>query len=161
MGCPTPYRGHSTMSKTTYQIEKWADCWDEMEALWDAFSIEAEIDVSPDNAAYELLDETGVLILATMRVDDELVGIYRSVLGPDLHNRGKMYAVSDGWFIHPHFRSYGAARRLLACAMERAKQKGAHAMYQSSSLRRPIDRLLVREGWKETERLFRIELEDA
>ena len=148
------------MPKATYQLERWIDCYDEIEALWDAFSIEAELDVSPDEGAYKLLDENGVLILATMRVDDELVGIHRSVLGPDLHNRGKFYAVGDGWFIHPDFRSFGAARRLLACAMDGARQKGAHAMYQSSSIRRPIDCLLVREGWKETERLFRIELED-
>lgn len=139
----------------TYQIEPWADCAEEMVGLWRSYGVEAGLEVAPDNETYRLLSDDGALILATMRADAELVGIHRSIIGPDLHFGGKPYAVCDGWFVLPAWRRGQAALRLLALAEDEARKRGCASIVQASSPHRPIDRLLARLEWDRGETLFR------
>lgn len=146
------------MSNVTYQEDKWADCQDEVGALWDAHAKETGLQINPDNGLYVTIERQGLLLFATMRADGQLVGVYRCVLGLDLHNKRKIYGCGDGWFILPRWRLGMAAIRLLWCAEEIARKRGIDYLYQVSPVWRDIGPILKRDKWTMTGVLYQKEL---
>lgn len=146
------------MPNLTYQEERWADCWKEIDPLWQAHAEETGLDIQPDNTGYAALDARDFLILITLRVDGHLVGIHRSILGPNLHHLHEWYAVGDGWFIIPAYRRGWAAYRLLQYAEDAARKRGCAFLYQASPCWHALDSLLKRAGWQATDTLYRKEL---
>ena len=142
---------------TTYAIERWQECWEEITPLWEAHGRELGRAMAPDQARYRALDAAGLLLLATMRDEGRLVGIHRSVLGPDLHQISTWYAVSDGWFVLPSARKGMAALPLLDTAVAEAQARGLTALYQPSPVGHEIGALLRRQGWTHTDTLYKKE----
>lgn len=145
----------------TYQIERWADVWQEMEPHWQAHWREvamhqAQIKLNVDVQGYSTLEAQGMLHLVTVRHDGVLIGYHLSIVRPHLHYQDTLHAYVDVYYVAPAHRkslaSVGA--RLFQYAETTLRQRGVKKVLSGTKMMKDMARLFEAQGWTETERLF-------
>ena len=146
------------MANVTYQREYWADCWREVDVLWKAYAEEMRLEIDVDHETSLTLEQEEALFFVAMRADGDLVGGLRAICSPSLHCIGEVFAVSDGWYILPLWRTFKHANRLMRCMLDVVQQHEITWFYQSSDAQYPIGKLLERQGFEHIADTYRIQL---
>lgn len=115
--------------------------------------IDPGIEYNPDWSmylAYELTDSARII---TARYNSVLVGYAAFLIGPFKHNKDVLYADLDAIWISPAFRSGFLAMKMMKRGEKELKDKVQFIM-ATSTVKKPIDKLLERAGYKAVEVLY-------
>lgn len=145
-----------------FQVERLADCRREMEPLFplhyaETGEREGAIDMAWET--YFAMEQAGILFVMTARllrnakVPGALVGYFLGVITPNLHNRKKLTAVSDMYFLHPDHRGHAGVQMFRE--VERAwRAAGVQLATITCKVTREYGRLFERLGWQLEEKVF-------
>jgi hypothetical protein len=147
----------------TYQIEKYADVIEEMEPLVLAHHIEEDPRANGDELVvnwdmYTALEEVGSFILATVRVDDELVGYLSFIISETPHMEGVLQAASDALFIDKHHRGNSLATTLITTIEEALLESNVKWMAMAMPASEKSDIFMDRLSYTKTDVIYMKEL---
>lgn len=142
-----------------FQEEQLIDCLEEMKPLLEAHWLEVakyqdKIAFSPDYDRYFLLENQGMLHIATARDDGKLVGYYISIVAPSLHYSQDLFAVNDVLFLDPEYRSKDTGYQMFKFAEKCLKVLGVSVMTIHMKTDLPFDSLCEARGFENIERLY-------
>ena len=145
----------------TYQVETWATTWREMEPYWAAHWREVSdhqrygLAVNADLAAYQALEEHGMLHVVTVRDQGQLVGYATYVLQGHLHYAGILHAYgTDLYYLAPAYRKGLAGYRLFQVIERTLQERGCRYLIHRTKTWKDMSRLFERLGYVEVERAF-------
>mgnify|MGYP003109118406 FL=1 len=143
----------------TYQREEFANVRDEIMPLcerhWEEVAYDKEtLKLNPSWDMYEKIDAAGLLNVFTLRDGDILAGYLFITVMPHLHYREHLFASSDILYIDQEYRKGHTAAKLLRFAEKEIKHLGVSIMAVSTRVQKPLDKLFVRLGYKNTERVY-------
>lgn len=122
---------------------------------WREIALDQEtIEMAPAVEQYERLENSGQLLIVTMRVNGELVGYHASFIRPHLHYRYSLTAYTDVFFIHPDHRKGRNAWHLFKFVENELAARGVERMFASCKLSLDLLPLFDALGWTEVERGF-------
>lgn len=141
----------------TYQVEDWADCWQEMSALWQAHYEEValnrdKITLNPDMETYAALNAAGQLHVVVVRKDARIIGYHIAIVRPHLHYRQSLSAYSDVYYIDPAHRKGRVGVKLFTETERLLKQRGVERFYTGTKMSKDMSRIFEHLGFKEVER---------
>ncbi|MGO4518405.1 GNAT family N-acetyltransferase [Terriglobus sp. 2YAB30_2] len=144
----------------TFQTERLADCCHEMEPLFplhyaETGELEGGIDMAWEQ--YFAMEQAGMLFLLTARYDGKLVGYFVGIVMPNLHNRKRLAAVSDMYFLHPDHRGH-AGIRIFREVEQAWRAMGVELATITCKVSRNYAALFERLGWRLEEKVFIKEL---
>ena len=144
----------------TFQTERLADCRHEMEPLFplhyaETGELEGGIDMAWEQ--YFAMEQAGILFLLTARRNGELVGYFLGIVLPNLHNRKRLAAVSDMYFLHPKHRGH-AGIRIFREVEQAWRTMGVELATITCKVSRNYETLFERLGWRLEEKVFIKEL---
>lgn len=101
----------------TFQLERVATCWDEVDTLARQHAASAQgyrrhEPYNPDKARYIANNDTGFFQLITVRDEGQLIGYFGVYVTPSMHSQ-RLLAVEDTFYIHPAYRQGRLALRVL------------------------------------------------
>lgn len=144
----------------TFQREKLATLWDEIQPLWrlhwEEFAIDRDkIPLGPDKEKYLRLDAGKTFYLITIRDGDELVGYWMGFVDTGLHYETIVQGHTDIFFAHPRY----AGRPFMILRLLEEKEKlerdlGAKRVYVCEKIDHPLDAIMERLGYRLTERIY-------
>jgi hypothetical protein len=140
----------------TFQTERLSDCRSEMEPFFplhfaETGSREGGIDMAWEQ--YFAMEHAGMLFLLTARCHGELIGYFLGVLMPNLHNRKRLAAVSDMYFLHPDHRGHAGIQMFRE--VEKAwRAAGVELAMITCKVSRNYATLFERLGWQLEEKVF-------
>lgn len=142
-----------------YQVEKWADCKDEMAALWPLHWEEVandrdKIKLDVWHEAYDALAESGELHIVTARVDGKIVGYHWSIVRPHLHYKSSLTAYTDIYFLKSENRKGMAGINLFKFVEQSLKERGVQKMYTASKKKMDKSSIFEFLGWTEAEKVY-------
>ena len=112
----------------TFHVERWAQFYPDVKPIfplhWRELALnQAEIPLSIDEAKYETLDKTGILLIITARDSGNLIGYYLWFLMPHMHycEAGPM-GLTDMYFVLPEYRRGVGAKLFIFSKMELEKR---------------------------------------
>ena len=121
----------------SFQVERWSEFWPEgvkhFPAHYDELSLDkGKFKLAPFWERYAELDNAGVVVVFTARVEGELVGYLCMMILPHLHyaSAGNM-AHTDMYFVAQEHRKGGLGARLFLFAQSELKKRGCVKMYTS------------------------------
>lgn len=131
----------------------------EMQRLLDAHWREVELNqdkipLQPDWEQYSKLDALNVLHIYTARSNGILVGYVVFFVSPAIHHREYLFAVGDVIYLEPRHRAGLNGIKLLQYAEQALKQTGVSLISINSKVDTPIDSLLKRAVFTNTERVY-------
>lgn len=143
----------------TYQVEDWADCWQEMSGLWQAHYEEValnrdKIRLDPDLDAYHTLNANGQLHVVTVRENGALIGYHIAFVRPHIHYRTSLSAYSDVYYVKPEHRKGMVGVKLFIETEKFLKQRGVERLYTGTKMSKDMAAIFERLGWREVERQF-------
>lgn len=142
----------------TYQEEEYSPrLWIEMYPLLEDNDEEmraVSYELEPNRALYDAAANMQSLVVYTAREEGRIVGYVAYFLAPNLHYR-VLSATADILYVDPEYRKGFLGIKLIKKAEEVLKDKyNVELILQHSSIRRPLDPLLTRLGYKECEKVF-------
>lgn len=136
-------------------------CLPEAEALlrshWDEVCHDkAFLTLNPNYEVYRKLEDAGATALATVRVDDRLVGYLLFILDHHLHYKHIKTAIEDLHYLHPDYRSGSgwAGFRLLKFGVDMVKARGATFITLRTKVRDNHGALFERMGFRATDVVY-------
>lgn len=112
----------------TIQTERWATFYPDSKAIfplhWQELALHQEqIPLAIDEAKYETLDRSGILLILTARDEGRLVGYFLWFLMPHLHyNSTGPMGMTDMYFVLPTYRRGTGAKLFMASEAELHKR---------------------------------------
>lgn len=99
------------------QLEKWADALPELIPLFvehwsEVETHEDEETLNPNWSAYLELDEAGVYVLCTARIEGEIVGYIGDVVHENIHYQ-TLHAINDFMYVKPEYRKSDVFPKML------------------------------------------------
>lgn len=111
-----------------------------------AFDGERNFTIDPDTALYKRFEEMGVLLIVTLRKDQQLVGYAVGYVYRSPHHRKMLCACVDSFYIEPDYRTYGPA---VEDRLEKEfTHMGADIIGWSVTPNGPVHELLVAKGFR-------------
>jgi len=136
----------------TIQTEKWATFYLDGQAIFPQHHRELalhrqEIPLSIDEAKYELLDKTDMLLIVTARDEGRLVGYALWFIMPHPHyaQAGPM-ALTDMYYVLPEYRR-GTGLRLFAASEVEYTRRGCIKAITSCKAHQDHSKFLSAMGW--------------
>lgn len=115
--------------------------------------IDPSIEYNPDWAMYLSYELTDSVRIITARYNGVLVGYAAFLIGPFKHNKDVLYADLDAIWISPGFRSGFLAMKMIKRGEKELLGKVQFIM-ATSTVKKPIDKLLERAGYNAVEVLY-------
>lgn len=115
--------------------------------------IDDNIEYNPDWSNYLRYELTDSARIVTARYNGVLVGYAAFLIGPFKHNMDVLYADLDAIWISPAFRSGFLAMKMIKRGEQALKDKVQFIM-ATSTVKKPIDKLLERAGYRAVEVLY-------
>ena len=143
----------------TYQEERVADVWADLQALltahWKEIALyQDRMPLDVDYETYVALEARQQLFVLTVRVDEELAGYFVAFIHPHLHYRRTLVAQSDVYYIKPLFRTGWFPFGLFREAERRLKARGVQVLTINTKLKADVGVLLRRLGLTPVESLY-------
>ena len=144
----------------SFQIEPWSTVRSEIERLlplhWAEVAGERDhIKLDPDWEWYAECDRQDMLQVLTARADrTELVGYHLSIIRTHPHYKSTLMGFTDIYFIAPEYRKGRTGIQLFIRAEEELRARGVRKIFTGTKLSLDMAPILLRLGWRETERLF-------
>jgi hypothetical protein len=138
------------------QVEPWTMALPEMEELfplhWKEIALfQEEIPMDLDCDHYANLDDKGVLLLLTARIEKKLVGYFIGYFFPHPHYKSSgPWATTDMYFVLPEYRT-GTGLKLFVSFEKLARAKGAKHGVTSCKVHQDHRELLTKLGWEWTD----------
>jgi len=147
-----------SLEYVTIQRDTWARSESEVRGLIDDYWAEVRADSQPDHLnlqseSYEMLEEQGRLVVATVRDGGKLVGFSGWTIIVHHHYAHVLTGVDDSWYLAPAYRQGFVGLRLFQKAQELLKAEGCEHVIASTSLAKNVEILLLREGFEPFETL--------
>jgi GNAT superfamily N-acetyltransferase len=144
--------------KITYRKERFVDLAPELPPLfkrhWEEIALNRDkIPLNPQWAAYGRLEQGGALHIVTARHQGELVGYFFCIVVPDLHY-GILTCHDDLFYILPEYRKGWIGYRLFSSCEKMLRALGVQRVYCRTKVDHPVDKLLVRLGYRLIERVY-------
>jgi hypothetical protein len=141
----------------TFQMEKLHEVRSEIEPLlqdhWDSVPPDYGHPFDPDWGAYESIESAGRLRIFTARHHGVLVGYVVAIVGPGLHSRQSLRAMTDLWYLAPHMRHGLHGVALLRWSEERLTDEGVDLVCHGTRQAR-VGKLLQRGGYAPQETVW-------
>lgn len=145
--------------RASFQVERWATFYADGKEIfpehWRSLALnQDEIPIDIDEAHYAKLDELGILLIVTARVEGRLVGYYLSFLMPHFHYKssGPM-GMTDMYYVLPEFRN-GTGMRLFAAWEQELKKRGVKKAITSCKVHEDHSELFEMLGWTHSDNTF-------
>lgn len=150
----------------TAQTEFYAECLPELKECyplhWEELALDKDrVPLDPDYALYDALNDSGSLMLVTLRQAGSLVGYFIGFVKTGLHYASCLTLTMDIYWTHPAIRGGTAALRLFRCVLAEAKRRGASRVFFGSKLHQDSGRLFKALGFKPVETWYSKMLGDA
>jgi hypothetical protein len=143
----------------TFQVETWAECVEDMRPLWPLHWQEIAIDqeqfeADMDEERYRGMEQAGILLINTARVDGRLVGYVLSFLMPHFHYKSSgLIAMTDMYFVLPEYRN-GLGAMLFLSTEAAYRERGVKRSHTSCKVHFDHEPLFTRLGWRFTDKTF-------
>lgn len=85
-----------------------------------------DVPLDPDWQNYAVLEVSGLLHVATARVDGKLVGYCVTLVAPHLHYKSTVFAINDLIYVLPEYRGR-AGLKLVLHVLREMRQRKAHS----------------------------------
>ena len=110
------------------QLERWADCLQELVPLFvqhwsEVETHEDEEQLNPNWEAYLQLDEAGVYVLCTARMDGNIIGYIGDVVHENIHYQ-TLHAVNDFMYVLPEYRTTDVFPKMLRVVEQHEAKMG-------------------------------------
>jgi len=127
----------------TAQIESFVDCAPELARLfpmhWEELALFRDrMPLSPQYAEYARREREGVLFLATIRWNGDIVGYYTAQCAPGLHYGSTLSATHDLVYVLPEVRDRGLAFPLFRLVERELKRRGVQVWYSGYKADKPL-----------------------
>jgi quercetin dioxygenase-like cupin family protein/GNAT superfamily N-acetyltransferase len=136
------------------------EMWNLLAAHWDEVARNKQVMVlKPDRARYEQLERMGgLLCLAALDPDGEIVGYSVSFLGPHIHYADLIVANNDVLFLREDLRPSTVGLRLIKETERLAKSKGARLMLWHAKENTALAKIMPRMGYGVQDIIFSKEI---
>lgn len=143
----------------TYQVETLEDTLEELKPILhkhhrEASTFRENLPLDPNYDAYEIMDETGYIMLYTARDEGELVGYCLYFINQDLHHKTHTVAKNDFIFVHPDYRKSEVTIELFKQAEEVLKELGVSYITQSMKAHKTFKTLMDILEYEELECVY-------
>lgn len=126
-----------------------------LEQHWKEIAINQEhIKLNPDWKQYARLDSINALRVYTARSGKRLVGYFVVIISKNLHYQDHLFAANDVIFLAKTHRKGTTGIRLIKYAEEQLKAEGISVMVVNTKAHQPFDKILERQGFELTERVY-------
>lgn len=126
-----------------------------LEQHWKEIAINQEhIKLNPDWKQYARLDSINALRVYTARSGKKLVGYFVVIISKNLHYQDHLFAANDVIFLAKTHRKGTTGIRLIKYAEEQLKAEGISVMVVNTKAHQPFDKILERQGFELTERVY-------
>lgn len=126
-----------------------------LEQHWKEIAINQEhIKLNPDWKQYARLDSINALRVYTARSAKKLVGYFVVIISKNLHYQDHLFAANDVIFLAKTHRKGTTGIRLIKYAEEQLKAEGISVMVVNTKAHQPFDKILERQGFELTERVY-------
>lgn len=126
-----------------------------LEQHWKEIAINQEhIKLNPDWKQYARLDSINALRVYTARSGKKLVGYFVVIISKNLHYQDHLFAANDVIFLAKTHRKGTTGIRLIKYAEEQLKAEGISVMVVNTKTHQPFDKILERQGFELTERIY-------
>jgi GNAT superfamily N-acetyltransferase len=144
---------------TTYQVEAFDQCWEEINALlpahYDEIAIHKDlIPLAPDWKQYKDAADAGVLHIVTCRIDGHIVGYVVAFVRPHAHYVTTLHAFTDIFWLHPDHRRGGIGIEMLQFYEVTLSYRGVVRAYIGTKTFFDLSKLFKRLGWEHIEMCF-------
>lgn len=147
------------------QFEAISSCIEEIAPLTQDNYLETGIDPTipyyPDWSMYLQYELSDSIVTITARCKGTLIGYLIYLIGPFKHNKSLLYADLDTVFISEAFRTPFLAVKMFKMGQEECEKRGITFFMATSTKRKPIDKLLERQGFVAVETIFWKEIKDG
>lgn len=117
-------------------------------------SFKEELPVDVDWDMLESLEQAGVLYVFVARVDGFVAGYLSFVKGTHFNYKGATFANDVGFFVDAPYRKFGLGVKLMKFAESVLKNDGIKLVNIHTKVDTPIDSLMIRQGYKQEEKVF-------
>jgi GNAT superfamily N-acetyltransferase len=117
----------------------WKEHWEELG--------EKQIPFNPDVSFYQVLDQSGCLVILTARKEERIVGYYLFILQPYVHSKGLLFAFEHMFFLTKELRKGWNGVRLMREAAKIAKERGAVCFRANTPNKPRITKLMQSLGF--------------
>lgn len=133
----------------TSLVERIDEIWGLLKAHWREVARNKNVMVlNPDRERYEELDrQGGLLTLAVLDADNEVVGYSVSFIGPHIHYAALRVCNNDILFLREDLRNSTIGLRLLRETEKAAAEHGAKLMLWHAKQGTSLDKILPRQGY--------------
>ena len=147
------------------QSESWENAQPEIAKLcirhWEEIALNKDlIPLNPDWKHYEELSNAGMLEVTTARTEKSLIGYQIYIVGPHLHYKSSITAISDVLYLAPEYRRGTTGIRLMKTAEKRLRERGVQRVVQNVKLHNDWGKILERMGYDPFECLYAKVLKD-
>lgn len=136
------------------------EMWSLLAAHWDEVAKNKQVMVlKPDRAKYEQLEAAGgLLCLAAIEPDGQIVGYSVSFIGPHIHYADLIVANNDVLFLREDLRPSSIGLRLLKETERAAKARGARLMLWHAKEQTALAKIMPRMGYGVQDIIFSKEI---
>ena len=113
-----------------------------------------KIPLNMDWETLSLLWEAGVYRVYGIFSDDKLIGYSAYVVQPHVHSFTHTFASNDGIFLHPDYRGSGIAEDVINYVEKELKDEGVSAILYVTTVKRPCENLMKRQGYEKQEIVY-------
>lgn len=126
----------------TAQIEPLQGAWPELVPLFgrhwnDLALLPDRIPLAPQRDEYFRREQAGIMTLATVRCDGNIVAYYTVQVAPGLHYGATLTAHMDLMYIVPEMKGRGLALPLLRCVQRELQRRQAQIWYAGWKTNKP------------------------
>ena len=140
----------------TAQVESFTERQGELMRLfplhWEKLAQDRDsVKLDPRYDVYARLEETGELMLVTLRDRGRLVGYWVAVIAPGLHYASCLTASMDIWNLLPDYENGVAAMILMRAVEKEYRRRGVRRAFAGEKIQRPCGRLYRAFGYAPVE----------
>jgi GNAT superfamily N-acetyltransferase len=151
-------------SALTAQVEQYANCIDELKAIfpehWRELATDPDIELAPQYDLAEATDKSGALLLVTLRGDEgSLAGYFIATIAPGLHYGKCLTCTTDIFYVRREYRGGTAGRKLFQEAERELVRRGVKRWYAASKLKNDCGAFLRRAGFAPIDMNYRKRLD--
>ncbi len=143
--------GQGISKQVVYALEDFASVINDIRPLlekhWDEVALNKEnIKLDPDYEKYKLIEKSGKLRIFTARINSKLVGYIVLFVGPHIHYKTKIWALSDIFWISPEIRGISIGSGLFKMVMRSLKKEGVHVLRITSKTAHPKAAIILEQN---------------
>jgi len=144
-----------------YGVERWEDCWRDIQYLWDAHWNELALNrdtikLNVDIDRYVALSTSGHLHVVVARDEGKAVGYHLSILDYHLHYKDTLMAVTDVYFIAKGYRRGTTGIKLFKEVERTLAERGVKKFFIQTKVHDDLDHSRIFEylKYRHVEKLY-------